>query len=93
MTLLTWAARLLIFGFLVAFSLRNTDPVSLNFVLDHSWQAPLVVVLLVFFAGGALMGVISMSGLMFRQRREIARLKRLCDGRANDTVELPPPVL
>ncbi len=93
MTLLTWAARLLIFGFLVTFSLRNTDPVTLNFVLDQYWQAPLVVVLLVFFAGGALMGVLSVSGLLFRQRREIARLKRLHDARAKDAVELPPPVL
>jgi lipopolysaccharide assembly protein A len=87
MTVLTWAIRLIIFLFLLVFALRNTQPATLNFILDRSWDAPLVIVLLAFFAGGALLGALSLVGVIFRQRREIARLKREA-GKA----QLPAPV-
>ncbi len=76
MTALTWAVRLVIFSFLLVFALRNTEPVTLRFILDQAWQAPLVIVLLAFFAGGAVLGALSLAGVLFRQRREIARLRR-----------------
>lgn len=78
---------------LVTFALRNTAPVTLNFVQDHVWQAPLVVVLLVFFAAGTAMGLLAMSGVVFRQRREISRLKQLQEARGAEITELPPPIL
>jgi uncharacterized integral membrane protein len=87
MTVLTWAIRLIIFLFLLVFALRNTQPATLNFILDRSWEAPLVIVLLSFFAGGALLGALSLVVVIFRQRREIARLKR----EASKT-QLPAPV-
>jgi uncharacterized integral membrane protein len=77
MTALTWAIRLVIFSFLVVFAVQNTDPVTLNFVLDHVWQAPLVIVLLAFFAAGAVLGLLSVVGVIYRQRREIANLRQL----------------
>jgi len=76
MTFLTWAIRLIIFSFLVLFAIQNTEPVSLHLLLDQAWEAPLVIVLLGFFAGGAMLGVLSVVGVIFRQRREISRLKR-----------------
>lgn len=76
MTILTWAIRLLIFAILVLFAVRNTDPVSLRLFADQVWQAPLVIVLLTFFAAGAVLGVLSLLGVIYRQRREISRLKR-----------------
>lgn len=76
MTFLTWVIRLFIFSFLVVFAVQNTDPVTLRFVLDQAWQAPLVIVLLVFFASGAILGVLSVLGVIYRQRREIAQLKK-----------------
>jgi uncharacterized integral membrane protein len=76
MTALTWAVRLIIFSFLVVFAVQNTDPVTLNFVLDHVWQAPLVIVLLAFFAAGAVLGLLSVVGVIYRQRREIASLRQ-----------------
>lgn len=76
MTFLTWAIRLIIFSFLVLFAIQNTEPVSLHLLLDQVWQAPLVIVLLGFFSGGAMLGVLSVVGVIFRQRREISRLKR-----------------
>jgi uncharacterized integral membrane protein len=77
MTALTWAIRLVIFSLLLLFALRNTDPVTLQFIPGHAWEnAPLVIVLLAFFAGGAILGALSLVGVIFRQRREIGRLRR-----------------
>lgn len=90
MTALTWAIRLIIFSFLMVFAVRNTDPVTLHFVLDLAWQAPLVIVLLAFFACGALLGVLSVLGVIYRQRREIARLKRTA-AKPLPTVPMEPP--
>ena len=76
MTILTWAIRLIIFAFLLVFAVRNTEPITLRFILDYVWEAPQVIVLLAFFAGGAVLGVLSVVSLIFRQRLEISRLKR-----------------
>jgi uncharacterized integral membrane protein len=72
----SWACRIFIFLFLLAFALKNTDPVSVRFVLDTAWQAPLVIIVLAFFAGGAALGVLSLLGTIFGLRREVSRLKR-----------------
>ncbi|WP_226405376.1 lipopolysaccharide assembly LapA domain-containing protein [Dechloromonas denitrificans] len=91
MTALIWATRLIIFSFLVVFALQNTDTASLNFLPGQVWQAPLVIILLVFFAGGAMLGVLSVLGVIYRQRREISRLKRAADQTPSVVLpELPP---
>lgn len=93
MTALTWAIRLVIFAFLVVFAVQNTEPVTLKFILEHNWQAPLVIVLLVFFSGGAVLGVLSVLGVIYRQRREISRLRQQAGEQPRDAVaELPPPL-
>lgn len=76
MTALTWFLRFIIFSFLVVFAIQNTAPVTLTLALGYQWQAPLVILLLAFFGGGAVIGLLSLIGPVFRQRREIARLKR-----------------
>ena len=75
MRLLTWAIRIALFVVLLAFAARNTEPVTLRFYFDLAWQAPLVAVLLAFFVGGAVLGLLAMVGTWFAQRREIARLQ------------------
>ena len=77
MRFLTWAIRLALFVLLLAFAARNTEPVTLRFYFDLAWQAPLIAVLLAFFAAGAVLGLIAMLGTFFAQRREIARLQRV----------------
>ena len=77
MRVITWAIRLALFVALLAFAAKNTDPVTLRFYLDLAWQAPLVVVLLAFFAAGVVLGLAAMSGTWFAQRREISRLRRM----------------
>lgn len=93
MTALTWAVRFIIFAFLLVFAIQNTDPVNLHFFFDQAWQAPLVIVLLAFFAGGAILGVLSVAGVLFRQRREISRLKRAASQTHSVAVVEQPPVV
>jgi len=76
MRALLWGCRIFIFLFLLAFALRNTEPVSVRFFFETAWQAPLIIILLAFFAGGAAVGVLSLLGTVFGLRRELASLKR-----------------
>jgi len=88
MRILTWAVRLAIFILLLAFAAKNTEPVALRFLFDLAWQAPLITVLLAFFAAGALLGIAAVLGVLLRQRREIARLEREAQAAAG----VPPRV-
>lgn len=91
MTALTWVVRLIIFSILLVFAIRNTEPTTLRFVLDYAWEAPLVIVLLAFFAAGAILGVLSVVGVIFRQRREISRLRREAAKPQLPVTPEPPP--
>ena len=80
MRALAWAIRIALFVVLLALAAKNTEPVTLRFYFDLAWQAPLVALLLAFFAAGAALGLIAMSGTYLAQRREIARLRRVQSG-------------
>ena len=76
MVFVTWTVRLAAFVFLLAFAIKNTEPVALRFYFELVWQMPLIVLLLAFFAAGAVLGVTATLTTLLRQRREIARLRR-----------------
>ncbi len=76
MRYLIWLVRVLLFLVLLGFALKNDQPVALRYLFGFEWQAPLVVLLLVFFFLGAALGMIALVGKLLRQRREIAVLKR-----------------
>ena len=76
MRALLWASRIFIFLSLFAFAIKNTDPVSIRFFFDAAWQAPLVIVVLAFFGGGAVLGALSLLGTIFGLRRETTKLRR-----------------
>ena len=76
MRALAWILRFILFLALFLFALKNTSTVNLRLYFDQVWQAPLILVLLVFFAAGAVMGVLATLATVFRQRRDIARLQR-----------------
>ena len=93
MRFVTWTVRLLIFLFLLAFAVKNTEPVALRFYFDLVWQMPLVLLLLGFFAGGAALGLVAALATLLRQRRELLQLKReLRDARSLPSAPLPPGV-
>jgi len=82
MRYLVWILRLLLFLVLLLFALKNTMPVRLHFFFDTGWDVPLAVLLLVFFAAGAVLGVMACLGGLIRQRRRISSLKRELDERS-----------
>jgi len=84
MRVLAWTLRIILFLALFLFALKNTDTVTLRLYFDQVWQAPLILVLLVFFAAGAALGVIATLATVFRQRRDIARLRRELSTRPRD---------
>jgi putative membrane protein len=93
MRYVTWTVRLVVFLFLLAFAVKNTDPVTLRFYFDLAWQAPLIVLLLAFFAAGAIFGLAAALVTVFAQRRENLQLKRaLAENRkAASAAAAPPP--
>ena len=93
MRLLTWAIRIALFVLLLAFAAKNTDPVTLRFYFGLVWQAPLVALLLAFFAAGAVLGILAMLGGYLSQRREISRLRRtdFSEQKSSNPVASQPP--
>ena len=90
MRILSWTLRIILFLALFLLALKNTDTVSLWLYFGQVWQAPLILVLLVFFAAGAAMGVLATLATVFRQRREIARLRRELRTRPQKDSPRPP---
>ena len=76
MRYLTWLLRAILFLVLLGFAVKNDQPVVLRYFFGYEWQSSLVVALLLFFAVGVGVGMLAVLGNIFRQRREIAVLKR-----------------
>ncbi len=76
MRYLNWALRIVLFIALLGFAVKNDQPVAMRYFFGYEWQSSLVIVVLIFFAAGAVVGVLAMLPNVLQQRREIARLKR-----------------
>ena len=76
MRYLIWFLRILLFLLLLGFTVRNIETVTLRYYFGYEWHAPLVLVILLFFALGVAIGVLSCFGKIFRQRREIATFRK-----------------
>lgn len=75
MRYLIWIFRAFLFLLLLSFALKNDEPVVVHYFFGYEWHASLVLVLLLFFAIGTAIGLLSMLPGLLRQRREIAALK------------------
>ncbi len=64
-----WLLNAAIFFVLFAFALNNQDSVTLHLFFGTSWQAPLVLVILVALVIGVFLGVAVMLPLWLRARR------------------------
>ena len=82
MRVLLWCCRISIFLFFLAFALKNVEPVSVSFFFETSWHAPLIIVVLAFFAAGVVLGLLALVGTVFGLRREVSRLKRQAQAQA-----------
>ena len=76
MRYLNWVLRIVLFIGLLGFAVKNDQPITLRYFFGYEWQSSLVIILLIFFAVGTVVGVLAMLANVLQQRREIARLKR-----------------
>ncbi len=76
MRYLGWAIKAVIFFLLLGFALKNSDVVTVHYYLDYVWEAPLVLILLGFFAMGAATGLLAIMPRLIRQRRELGKLRK-----------------
>jgi putative membrane protein len=76
MRYISWLLQMLVFIVLLGFALKNGQPVTLHYFFGYEWQSSLVIALLLFFTVGVALGILATLSIWFRQRREIARLKR-----------------
>ncbi|WP_148715861.1 LapA family protein [Chitinolyticbacter meiyuanensis] len=76
MRYLLWLIKFLLFVLLFGFAMHNAEPISLKFFLGYIWQAPLALVLLVFFVAGVALGLLAALGQMVKLRRELVGLRK-----------------
>jgi lipopolysaccharide assembly protein A len=76
MRFLNWLLRAALFILLLGLAVKNDQAVKLKYFFGLEWETNLVILLLVFFAVGALAGIFAMFVSVLKQRREISRLKR-----------------
>lgn len=78
------------------FALKNTEEVALQFFMGYEIRGPLVLLLLGFFACGAVLGVLAMAPTVFRYRRETTKHRKSIatmekDAEAQALVRTQPP--
>ena len=72
----TWIIKFVLLVLVLTFAVRNTEMVTVRYFLGWEWQSPLIFVLLIALYAGIALGLAAGLAQMFRQRREIAALKR-----------------
>ena len=73
MRLIVWAVRAFIFFTLFAFALNNEQDAIVHWFFGAQWRAPMVIIVLAAFAGGAAIGVLAMVPSWWRHRRVARR--------------------
>ena len=73
MKYLLWLLKAAIFFTLFAFALNNQHDATVNFFFGTYWRAPLVLVVLVAFAGGMVVGALGMLPGWWKHRSNAAR--------------------
>ncbi len=87
----------ILFVIFFGFALKNTQEVTLHFFWGYERSGPLVLMLLGFFVVGGIFGVLAMTPMAFRHRRELSRHKKAIDvmRKEHEAQELartqPPP--
>jgi uncharacterized integral membrane protein len=76
MRYLSWLAKIVLLLVMFAFALKNMELVTVRYFLGQEWRAPLIVVLLLFFIAGAVLGVLGSLTVAYRQWRELSALRQ-----------------
>jgi len=83
MRILTWLWRAFLFFALFAFATNNLQPATVNWFFSRAWTAPMVIIVLVAFTCGAVVGIVAMTPSWWRHRSRAKRLEA--------PVAAPPP--
>jgi uncharacterized integral membrane protein len=86
----------LLFILFFSFALKNTDEVVLYLYWNNQAKSPLILLLLIFFIAGAVLGVLAMTGILLRTRRELVSKKKMLEKLQSDadiaaTAKITPP--
>jgi putative membrane protein len=73
MRLIVWLFRAFLLFTLFAFALNNLQAVTVRWFFGVEWHTPLVIVVLVAFSGGCVIGVLAMIPSWWRLRRQAQR--------------------
>ena len=92
MQILIWIVRVVVVLLFVWFAAKNAEPVVLYGYLDSSLKAPLVLILLGFFSGGLLLGLLASLPSIFKLKREVRKLNRALQQKAQEADAALPPV-
>ena len=76
MKLLTRIIAVVLFVIFFGFAVENTQEVSLHLFWHYEIHGPLVLLLLAFFALGAVLAVLAMTPTVFRHRRDLSKHKK-----------------
>jgi uncharacterized integral membrane protein len=76
MSIARWIVGIIVFLLLLLLSLQNADLVTVRFYHWFSWQAPLIFLLLLAFACGAVAGLLAGLVRATRLKRQVMRLRR-----------------
>jgi len=77
MKIITRLVAAILFIVFFGFALKNTQESAIKFFWDYEIRGPLILLLLGFFAAGAALGVLAMTPMAFRHRRELTRKRKL----------------
>lgn len=91
MQILIWIVRILVIVIFVWFAAKNADQVVLRGFMDSTLTAPLALVLLAFFGGGLVLGLLASLMTIFKLKRETRRLNRALQNKARDEAASLPP--
>ena len=76
MNIARWIVAIIVFLLLLLLSPQNADLVTVRFYHWFTWQAPLIFLLLLTFAGGAVAGLLAGLVRATRLKRQVMRLRR-----------------
>jgi uncharacterized integral membrane protein len=74
-SLLKWVLKAAIFFVLFAFALNNQHDVQVHIAFGRFWQAPVVLVILVTFATGLVVGALAMGWTLRQRSRQTSMTK------------------
>jgi lipopolysaccharide assembly protein A len=89
--LLRWILKAAIFFTLFAFALNNQHEVVAHFFFGRQWAAPLVVIVLIAFTAGLVMGVLGMVPRWWRQRKVSKKLQHQALNQTQNSTTQPAP--